>query len=87
MGWDKPLPGEWYGPTTEYASKQTFGHTGFTGTAIWVDPEFDLIYVFLANRIYPDAGNSKLLSKNIRTRIQEVIYQAIWDFRSTQEAY
>ncbi|MCA6075573.1 glycoside hydrolase family 3 N-terminal domain-containing protein [Fulvivirga sedimenti] len=87
LGWDKPLPGEWYGPTTEYASKQTFGHTGFTGTAIWVDPEFDLIYVFLANRIYPDAGNSKLLSKNIRTRIQEVIYQAIWDFRSTQEAY
>ncbi len=87
LGWDKPLPGEWFGPTTEYASKQTFGHTGFTGTAIWVDPEFDLIYVFLANRIYPDAGNSKLLSKNIRTRIQEVIYQAIWDFRSTQEAY
>ncbi|MEJ2005345.1 MAG: serine hydrolase, partial [Cyclobacteriaceae bacterium] len=85
MGWDKPLNGEWFGPTSEYASKQTFGHTGFTGTAIWADPEFDLIYVFLANRIYPDAGNSKLLKENIRTRIQNVIYESIFDYRSTHE--
>ncbi len=85
MGWDKPLPGEWYGPTSEFASKQTFGHTGFTGTAVWADPEFDLIYVFLANRIYPDAGNSKLLKENIRTRIQNVIYKSIFDYASTQD--
>ena len=81
-GWDKPMMGEWYGPTSEYSSEQTFGHTGFTGTAIWVDPEYDLIYVFLANRIYPDASNSKLLSSNIRTRIQEVIYKAIHTYES-----
>jgi len=85
MGWDKPLMGEWFGPTSEYASEQTFGHTGFTGTAVWADPEFDLIYVFLANRIYPDAGNSKLLKENIRTRIQNVIYRSIFEYQSTQE--
>jgi CubicO group peptidase (beta-lactamase class C family) len=77
LGWDKPMMGEWYGPTSYLASEQTFGHTGFTGTAVWVDPEYDLIFVFLANRIYPDASNSKLLSANIRTRMQEVIYKAI----------
>ncbi len=84
LGWDKPLHGEWYGPTAEQASKQTFGHTGFTGTAVWIDPEFDLIYVFLSNRIHPDASNTKLLKANTRTRIQEVIYDAIWQYRSTQ---
>jgi CubicO group peptidase (beta-lactamase class C family) len=81
-GWDKPMMGEWFGPTSEYSSEQTFGHTGFTGTAIWVDPEYELIYVFLANRIYPDASNSKLLSSNIRTRIQDVIYKAIHEYES-----
>ncbi len=84
LGWDKPLHGEWYGPTAEQASKDTFGHTGFTGTAVWVDPEFDLIYVFLSNRIHPDASNTKLLKDNTRTRIQEVIYDSIWKYRSTQ---
>ncbi len=84
VGWDKPQQGEWHGPTAEQASKDTFGHTGFTGTAVWVDPEFDLIYVFLSNRIHPDASNTKLLKANTRSRIQEVIYESIWKYRSTQ---
>lgn len=42
----------------------------------WADPEHDLVYVFLSNRIYPDAANRKLITLDIRTRIQEVIYQA-----------
>ncbi|MTI22376.1 glycosyl hydrolase [Fulvivirga sp. RKSG066] len=79
IGWDKPLRGEWYGPTSEYASGKTFGHTGFTGTAVWADPEFDLIYVFLSNRIHPDASNAKLIKNNIRTRIQDIIYESIWE--------
>jgi CubicO group peptidase (beta-lactamase class C family) len=79
-GWDKPLPGAWYGPTSEYASKLTFGHTGFTGTAVWADPTFDLIFVFLSNRIYPDANNRKLIQNNIRTRMQDIVYQSIWEF-------
>ena len=80
LGWDKPLVGAWYGPTSTYASKKTFGHTGFTGTAVWADPEFELIYVFLSNRVYPDATNTKLIKNNIRTRIQDIIYKAMWGY-------
>jgi CubicO group peptidase (beta-lactamase class C family)/beta-glucosidase-like glycosyl hydrolase len=80
VGWDKPLPGAWYGPTSEYASSETFGHTGFTGTAVWADPTFDLVFVFLSNRIYPNANNRKLIQNNIRTRIQDLVYQSIWEY-------
>jgi CubicO group peptidase (beta-lactamase class C family) len=55
----------------------TFGHTGFTGTAAWVDPENKLIYIFLSNRIHPDPGNTKLVQYNIRSRIHDVIYQSL----------
>lgn len=80
LGWDKPTPSDWNGPTALFASNRTFGHTGFTGTCIWVDPEFDLVFVFLSNRVYPDMTNNKLLNANIRPRIQEVIYRAIFDY-------
>lgn len=80
VGWDKPLAGAWYGPTSEYASNSAFGHTGFTGTAVWVDPSFNLVFVFLSNRIYPDANNRKLIQHNIRTRIQDLVYQSIWEY-------
>jgi len=78
LGWDKPT-GDWTGSTGIYCSPSTFGHTGFTGTCIWVDPEFDLVYVFLSNRVHPEI-NGKLLSANIRTRIQDVIYQSIFRY-------
>ncbi|TDW99996.1 glycoside hydrolase family 3 N-terminal domain-containing protein [Dinghuibacter silviterrae] len=59
------------------ASPETFGHTGFTGTCIWVDPVYNLVFVFLSNRVCPD-GNNNLLSKlNVRSNIQEAIYQAM----------
>ncbi|MGE0588856.1 MAG: serine hydrolase [Cyclobacteriaceae bacterium] len=80
LGWDKPTVSDWNGPTSLFASPKTFGHTGFTGTAIWVDPEFDLVFVFLSNRVYPDMFNTKLLTGNIRPRIQDVIYQSIFDY-------
>ncbi len=80
IGWDKPVVAEMNSPTSPYASKKTFGHSGFTGTAVWVDPEFDLVYVFLSNRIYPDASNRKLIKNNIRTRIQDLIYQSMWSY-------
>ncbi len=79
LGWDKPLVGDFNSPTSEFASARTFGHTGFTGTCIWVDPEFDLVYVFLSNRVWPDRNN-KLLNANIRPRIQEVIYRSIFNY-------
>jgi CubicO group peptidase (beta-lactamase class C family) len=84
LGWDKPTVSEWNGPTSLYASPKTFGHTGFTGTAVWVDPEFDLVFVFLSNRVYPDMLNTKLLTGNIRPRIQDIIYQSIFDYAKYQ---
>jgi CubicO group peptidase (beta-lactamase class C family)/beta-glucosidase-like glycosyl hydrolase len=84
LGWDKPTVGDWNGPTTTYASPKTFGHTGFTGTCIWVDPEFDLVFVFLSNRVWPDRS-SKLLNANIRPRIQEVIYRSIFNYCQFRE--
>jgi CubicO group peptidase (beta-lactamase class C family)/beta-glucosidase-like glycosyl hydrolase len=80
LGWDKPLLSDWTSPTSRFASSATFGHTGFTGTCIWVDPHFDLVYVFLSNRVHPDMNNNKLISLNIRPRVQDVIYQAIFNF-------
>ncbi|MET3501442.1 CubicO group peptidase (beta-lactamase class C family) [Mucilaginibacter rubeus] len=61
---------------SKLASDQAFGHTGFTGTCIWVDPKYNLVYVFLSNRVNP-LVSSKLGSLNIRPRIQDVVYEAI----------
>jgi beta-N-acetylhexosaminidase len=84
LGWDKPVQSDWKNsPTSLYSSTTTFGHTGFTGTCIWVDPQFDLVYIFLSNRVHPDMTNNKLLSANIRSRIQDVIYQSIFDYCKT----
>ena len=60
-----------------WASPKTFGHTGFTGTCVWVDPEADLIYIFLSNRVYPTRSNNKLGQMNIRANIQDAIYKAL----------
>lgn len=76
LGWDKPAP-DGNGPTSSLASPSTFGHTGFTGTGAWADPENKLIYIFLSNRVYPDAANTKLVKYNIRSRIHDVIYKAM----------
>lgn len=79
LGFDKPFldPDDDNGPTCSQASPSSYGHTGFTGTMFWVDPEYDLLYIFLSNRICPDASNSKLLKLNVRTKIQECIYKSI----------
>lgn len=62
----------------KYASSQTFGHTGFTGTCVWVDPKYNLIYIFLSNRVNPEGGsNNKLLRMNIRSDIQDAVYKAL----------
>ncbi|MDD3004075.1 glycoside hydrolase family 3 N-terminal domain-containing protein [Flavobacterium sp.] len=78
LGFDKPqLPGT-AGPTCGCASASSFGHTGFTGTMAWADPEHNLVYIFLSNRTYPDSNAPNQLSKaNIREDIQKVIYDAI----------
>ncbi len=76
-GFDKPVRDGEGGPTCNCVSYLSFGHSGFTGTIAWADPEQEIVYIFLSNRIYPDAENKKLLHMNIRTDIQEVIYNAI----------
>ena len=63
--------------TSELASDRTFGHTGFTGTCVWADPEHELIYVFLSNRTYPSSRNNKLSKLEIRERIHTLIYESI----------
>ncbi|MEP6614178.1 MAG: serine hydrolase [Mucilaginibacter sp.] len=61
---------------SKLASTEAYGHTGFTGTCVWVDPKYNLVYIFLSNRVHPNVG-SKLSSLNIRPRIQDVVYEAI----------
>jgi CubicO group peptidase (beta-lactamase class C family) len=75
---DKPEPAAGKeGPTARSASPATFGHTGFTGTCAWADPDKGLVYIFLSNRVYPDAANNKLAKGNFRTDIMEEIYRVL----------
>ncbi len=62
---------------SEKASDETYGHLGFTGTAVWVDPKEDLIYIFLSNRTYPTMRNNKLGNMNTRVLVQDAVYEAI----------
>lgn len=75
LGWDKKDGSR--DAASVWASDSSFGHTGFTGTMVWADPENDLIFVFLSNRIYPDANNARLMKLNTRTEIHDVIYESI----------
>ena len=61
----------------DLAGNNTFGHLGFTGTAVWADPDENLIFIFLSNRTYPSMKNSKLNKRNYRPRIQNAVYEAI----------
>ena len=76
VGFDKPQLDE-YGPTCGCVSMSSFGHSGFTGTFTWADPEEEIVYVFLSNRVHPDAQNRELIREDIRSKIQEAIYEAI----------
>ncbi|CAH8282085.1 CubicO group peptidase (beta-lactamase class C family) [Mariniflexile fucanivorans] len=76
IGFDKPQLGK-EGPTCGCVSLHSFGHSGFTGTYAWADPDEEIVYVFLANRTYPSATYNLLLKENIRTDIQRLIYEAI----------
>ncbi len=83
IGFDKPQKDNY--TTTDphpypsrFASPLTYGHTGYTGTCIWVDPKYDLVYVFLSNRVNPDGGdNLKISSMNIRGSIEDAVYKAM----------
>lgn len=76
VGFDKPQLGK-SGPTCGCTSRSSFGHSGFTGTFTWADPENEIVYVFLSNRTFPDSENRLLISSNIRSDIQQAIYDAV----------
>jgi len=76
VGFDKPQLGN-AGPTCNCVSMSSFGHSGFTGTFAWADPDEEIVYVFLSNRTFPDATNRKLIKEDIRSEIQKVIYESI----------
>jgi beta-N-acetylhexosaminidase len=65
------------GPTAVSASPKSFGHSGFTGTCTWADPETQIVYVFLSNRVYPSAANNKLGKMNVRTEVMDYFYRLI----------
>lgn len=79
LGFDKPMIE--YDSTRSYvaesASPASFGHSGYTGTFTWADPESGLLLVFLSNRVFPTRENRKLYELSIRPRLHEVLYQAI----------
>ena len=76
LGFDRWDPESTKGYPSRLASPQTFGHTGYTGTCVWIDPKYNLVYIFLSNRVNPGVS-AKLIDLNIRGRIQDVIYEAI----------
>jgi beta-glucosidase-like glycosyl hydrolase/CubicO group peptidase (beta-lactamase class C family) len=76
-GFDRPTPNAKDGPTCSLVSQESYGHSGFTGTFTWADPKYGINYVFLSNRVYPDASNKKIQEMHTRSDIQKVIYEVI----------
>ena len=75
-GFDRPR--EKGGGTCDVlASQSSFGHSGFTGALAWADPKYDIIFIFLSNRVHPDQDNWKIRDMNIRTDIQHLVYQVL----------
>ena len=72
IGFDKPQSAR-----KGQVSLASFGHSGFTGTYAWADPEEEIVYVFLSNRTYPNEGKNILQREGIRAEIQRLIYEAI----------
>jgi beta-N-acetylhexosaminidase len=82
LGFDKPiLNNSEVSETEAYPSKSasasSFGHSGYTGTFVWVDPEYEITYIFLSNRVYPTRNNNRLSDLNIRSGILQAIYDSI----------
>ena len=80
FGFNKPVYWEEdAGPACNSASPSSFGHSGFTGTLAWADPEYELVYIFLSNRVHPDMANNLLTDLNVRTEVQQVVYNALME--------
>jgi CubicO group peptidase (beta-lactamase class C family) len=81
LGFDKPKKESIKeGKFPRQATTQLYGHTGFTGGCVWTDPENELIYIFLSNRVYPNAKNKLIFKKRIRERVHQTIYNSFDSF-------
>lgn len=79
LGFDKPYASN-RGSRAADVSDQTFGHTGFTGTCFWIDPDRELVFIFLANRVYPTARNRRFFRMKVRAQVHQEIYDALGSF-------
>lgn len=79
LGFDKPLLEYDFAKSSvaKDASLLSYGHAGYTGTFVWVDPAYDLIYIFFSNRVFPTRNNRKIYEMNIRPNIHQVIYDSM----------
>ncbi len=79
IGWDKPeTRPRWWSPVSRLASPQAYGHEGFTGTCLWVDPKADLVFVLLSNRTYPTRDHMKYVREKVRHRLQDKVFRALF---------
>lgn len=90
LGFDKPIENNRKLPVSEsypapQVSDSSFGHSGFTGTFVWADPEYQLIYVFLSNRTYPSSKENRLSKSNLRTNIQQEIFKCLGSYKPNIE--
>ncbi len=79
LGFDRVLRPEG-GPASQLVSDKSFGHSGFTGILVWMDPEYDFVYIFLSNRTFPNSTNRKLIETDVRTKIQSYFYKSFPEF-------
>ncbi len=77
LGWDKPAASDDASSTSDRCSGYTFGHQGFTGTCAWADPATGVVFVFLSNRVHPNADNGAINRLGVRTEVQDRLYQAL----------
>jgi len=77
LGWDKlPADGE-SNYISASVSPSSYGHSGYTGTLVWADPEKELVFIFLSNRVHPSASNNKINALKIRRKVMDVVYKSI----------
>ena len=81
LGFDKPrLTNKEDDAVSVLASEKSYGHSGYTGTFLWIDPEDSLVYIFFSNRVYPSRDRRKIYELNIRPRIHHALYESIQKF-------
>lgn len=78
LGWDrKPEREDGNNYISPKTSESAFGHSGYTGTLVWADPQKELVLIFLSNRVHPFASNNKINSLKVRRRVMDAVYEAM----------